>query len=224
MTTVESFYLGADFDRDYLNESPRSSLIHYFASSNKPYLCVGTIEPRKNHNFLLDAFEKIWQMYPETCLCLVGRYGWKSPELADRIVKHPRHNTSLLWFNDLNDTELTFCYKNAKALIFPSFIEGFGLPLVEAMYYNCPVMASDIPIFREVGGEGCAYFSPSNTHELIVLVQSMEKNGYLPGIKKIDTSRWVSWKASANSFFQIIYRHFYQNIEDSNKRKLNIIV
>lgn len=201
------FLLGADLDLIDQTLHVRKSLETLFSES-KPYLCVGTIEPRKNHVFLLDAFDKIWKNNHDVHLCIVGCYGWKSEILEERISKHPLFGRNLRWFKDLNDTELSFCYKNSKALIFPSIIEGFGLPLIEALHYGCPVMASDIPVFREIGGDNCSYFSIDSPDDLISEINHFESLGILSGTKQTGDFEWINWEDSALQFYTIIAEHF----------------
>ncbi len=87
-------------------------------------------------------------------------------DFVEQLQKHSQYGKSLFWLNDATDTELAFCYRNARALVYPSIIEGFGLPLVEALYYGCPVLASDIPVFHEIGGDHCTYFSLESSAQL----------------------------------------------------------
>lgn len=201
------FLLGADFNLANQTLFVRKSLEKLFSES-KPYLCVGTIEPRKNHGFLLDAFDKIWVNNLDITLCIVGCYGWKSEPLEERIEKHPLFGRNLRWFSDLNDTELSFCYKNSKALIFPSIIEGFGLPLIEALHYGCPVIASDIPVFREIGGENCTYFPIDSPDSLTTVIDHFESSEIFPKLRQCGHYKWISWEDSALQFYTIIADHF----------------
>ena len=148
-----------------------------------PYLTVGTIEPRKNHVLLLDALDQVWQQYPDTSLCIVGRIGWLCEELVSRIVRHPQYNRSLFMFNDLSDAELEYCYQHARGLIFPSHAEGFGLPVVEALQHGLHVLVSDIPIHREVGREFCTYFDHQSPDALARLVCGVEATGRFPDVR-----------------------------------------
>lgn len=207
--TVTHFYLGANLDLIDSREDIRKSLRSCFTEINKPYLCVGTIEPRKNYAFLLDAFEQLWCDGFEVSLCIVGRYGWKVEEVRERIRSHARRGISLFWFEDLTDTELAYCYKNAKALVYPSIIEGFGLPLIEALHYGCPVMASDISVFREIGGARCSYFSLDSPRRLVKLIKSYEKTDILSGSREPGTFNWANWEESTTELMKIIYEHFH---------------
>lgn len=128
-------------------------------SAGSVYLAVGTIEPRKNHEYLLDAFELAWGAGSEARLCIIGRIDWKREALLKRICEHAEFGRRLFMFNEISDSGLQYAYGHAKALVFSSHDEGFGLPLVEAMQRGLPVMGSDIPVFHEIGGDYMAYFA-----------------------------------------------------------------
>src|SRR5262249_40144708 len=118
----------------------------------KTYLMVGTVEPRKNHAHVLSAFEQLWSAGADVNLAIVGKYSWNSTEFKERLRRHPCFGNRLFWFEDVRDGELEYCYRHAAALITASYAEGFNLPIVEALRAGCPVLASDIPVHREVGG------------------------------------------------------------------------
>ncbi len=140
-----------------------------------PYLMVATFDPRKNHRYLLDAFERIWRESPHLQLCLVGRVGWLCEGIRQRVLDHPRLNKQLHLFHDLNDAEVQHCYRNARAVVFPSIVEGFGLPIVEALASGCPVFASDTSIHREVGQADCLYFDLNDPRHLQSLIRDWEQ-------------------------------------------------
>lgn len=136
----------------------------------KPFLIVCTVEPRKNHSLLLDAFELVRNRVRSAKVCVVGRYGWSSEQIVERMKTHVEFGRGLHWLSDLGDTELDYCYRHAGAFVFPSFEEGFGLPIVESLCHGLTTLVSDIPTHREVGGDYCHYFSPHSAHELAKLM------------------------------------------------------
>jgi glycosyltransferase involved in cell wall biosynthesis len=127
-------------------------------SNREIVLIVGTVEPRKGHAFALDAMDELWRQGRSTVLVIVGRPGWKTKDLQQRIRAHPEHGKRLLWLDDASDEMLGHLYRQAKGVFNPSLGEGFGLPLVEAMYHNCSLLARNLGVFREIAGEQIEYF------------------------------------------------------------------
>jgi len=130
-------------------------------------------------------------------LCIVGRMGWKVEALLRRIEQHPEKNVRLFWWSDLSDDELLYCYGNAKMLLFPSFIEGFGLPLVESLSNGLPVLASDTPIHREIGGEQIGYFDLADPHSLKEKLLAIEASGIPDSLQVSPGYQWLSWLESS---------------------------
>ncbi len=188
------FYLGADFtNTNYSKGNIRAEIKSFFDSKAPVYLTVSTIEPRKNHAFILDAFDKLWQEGADVKLLFIGKVGWKVDKLISRIHSHPKFSSSLLAIHNASDAELSYSYTNAKALIFASFVEGFGLPIIEAMNHLLPVFVSDTKIHREIGGENVEYFSLEDCGALAQIISDdMTKQK-----KQIAHTEWLSWAQSA---------------------------
>lgn len=192
----DHFHLGSELDQANPGAVVRQS-VQRMCKAHSVYLMVSTIEPRKNHAYLLNAFEFLWDEGSDVALCFVGKIGWKTEKLIERIKQHPQLNKRLFMFNDLSDRELEYCYSHSRALVFPSYVEGFGLPLVEAMQRGLPAMASDIPVFREIGGDSMAYFGLSEPESLCRLVRRFEASGQFPAPLSLDNWSWLSWRDSA---------------------------
>lgn len=190
----EHFYLGSELDLVRDNSVLDGKLTRMFDEGDPVYLMVSTIEPRKNHAYLLNAFELLWAQGSRARLCIIGKVGWKCEDLVTRVRRHPELNKRLFMFNKLNDLGLEYAYANSRALVFPSYVEGFGLPLVEAMQRKLPVMASDIPVFREVGGDFVAYFDLQRSETLAGLVQEFERSDSFPATRAVTDWRWLTWR------------------------------
>lgn len=134
------------------------------------YLMVGTIEPRKGHAFVLDAFERAWGMGADINLVIVGRPGWMSEDLIERMRNHEQLERRLWWMEQASDEYMGRIMDTATALIAASEGEGFGLPLVEAAREGLPVLARDIPVFREVGDGFADYFDGLSPEHLTSLL------------------------------------------------------
>ncbi len=204
------FHLGTELDLMEKSPAIRQELQNVFdgpTGRSLVYLMVGTIEPRKNYGFLLNAFELLWQKDEPFVLCLAGKVGWRCEDIVTRVKNHREYNKRLFMFNDLSDAELEYCYRSSRSLVYPSYVEGFGLPLVEAMQRCLPVMASDIPVFREIGGDFVAYFDPDQPQTLVALIMDFEKKGIFPAARKLEEWSWLNWEDSAKLFFNAIKSH-----------------
>lgn len=196
------FYLGADVVRH--EESAREQLVQSI-SRRDSYLIVSTIEPRKNHRYLIDTFSELWRRGYPLKLHIVGRVGWKVDELLERIKEHPEFNKQLFLWHDLDDGELVYCYKHSKSLVFPSYVEGFGLPIIEAQHHQLAVLASDTPIHREVGGDSIGYFDLNEPADLVSKIIAIEGGDSSPDKVAFDVEQFT-WAKSADMLSEEIYR------------------
>lgn len=189
----------AQFSQNSFNRPIRPDLVYLF-KNKKIWITVGTIEPRKNHQFILDNFDSLWSEGHSDILLIIGRVGWKCEDVIKRIEKHPELNKKLFFKSDITDSELNFCYKNSVGLIFASYTEGFGLPIVEAMAANLKVYCSDIPVFREVGVNYPTYFSLNQKHSLkkAIIENHLKTNREKP--------HWIDWDESAQEFISIVMK------------------
>ena len=201
---IEFFYLGAGIKAAAHDESALAKIRTVFDPAGGPvYLCVGTVEPRKQHSLVLDAFERLWQEAANARLVIFGRHGWRSDELAHRIRKHPEFGRRLAWIDRGSDAELDYAYRHATSLIFASRCEGFGLPLAEAMQYGLPVIASDIPVFREIGGDYPRYFDVDRVETLFDALRDFERLRSLGRISR-SVHPWLTWSESARMLLQTV--------------------
>ncbi len=192
----EHFILGSDFNYKRGKKSVVREEFKNLFKLRSTYLIVSTVEPRKNHKYLIDVFDKLWEQNININLCIVGRVGWKIENLLDRIHNHKEFNKRLYHFDDLNDSELIYSYQNSKILLFPSIVEGFGLPIVESLTNHLPVLASDTPIHREVGGDKIGYFNIEDSNDLVNKIVEIEQNGIPKSIIPPNDYRWLDWKES----------------------------
>ncbi|MCJ8204818.1 glycosyltransferase family 1 protein [Pseudomonas sp. RGM2987] len=208
------FYLGSDLDLIDQTRAVDLDLQRLFKQPEPVFLMVSTIEPRKNHAYLLDAFEQAWAVGSRARLCIVGKIGWKCEALIERIRRHPQLGRNLFMFNNLYDQSLEYAYQHATALVFPSYVEGFGLPLVEAMQRGLPAMASDIDVFREIGGDFMAYFDLEDPQSLANLVTDMERTGAFPAKRTLDQWQWLSWRQASEQLVERIEHHVTTTASD----------
>lgn len=128
-----------------------------------PYFVVlGTIEPRKNHLLLLNLWRQMAaQLGPAAPrLVVIGRRGWENENIIDMLERCAAIDGLVRETGSLPDREVASLVRGARALLFPSFAEGYGLPLAEALALGVPAIASDLPALREVGGAVPDYLDP----------------------------------------------------------------
>lgn len=126
------------------------------------FVVLGTIEARKNHLMLLHVWSRIVrQLGPDSPrLLVIGQRGWECEQVFDLLERSERLKGTVVEINRCDDATLAAHLAQARALLFPSLLEGYGLPLVEALQAGTPVIASDLPVFREIAGEIPDYLDP----------------------------------------------------------------
>jgi glycosyltransferase involved in cell wall biosynthesis len=127
------------------------------------FVMIGTIEPRKNHLLLLHLWRLlISQNQNSPRLVIVGNRGWEHEQVIDILDRSKAVNAHVVEVSGLQSADLLRLVGGARALLMPSFDEGYGLPLVEALSIGTPAIASDIPVFREVTQGRATFLSPLN--------------------------------------------------------------
>ncbi|MEO0937505.1 MAG: glycosyltransferase family 1 protein [Pseudomonadota bacterium] len=126
------------------------------------FVTLGTIEPRKNHALLLDIWDRLGSGAPH--LLILGARGWSNDAVFARLDARP-DSTKIKEVAGLSDGAVADILRRANGLLFPSFAEGYGLPAVEAAANGVPVIASDLPVFREVLGNIPVYASPHDGYQ-----------------------------------------------------------
>jgi len=180
----------------------------FSAPSGRVYLAVGTLEPRKNHSFLLEAFDTLWREGVHATLVVVGRPGWGGDAIEASIRVHPERGSRLHLFTDFNDAELAMAYSRANALVMASKAEGFGLPIIEAERDGLRVFASDIPAHREVAGPDCSFFALDSSERLVELLRRDATAGPGVGRQVARPGRQAAtmWEDSAHELIEICHR------------------
>lgn len=132
-----------------------------FSIKGKYFLYVGTVEPRKNIISLVKAFGTFAEKHENTYLVIAGGLGWKYKKTLKEI-KRSKFCDRIILTGYVNGKEKAGLYKNCSAFVFVSHYEGFGLPLIEAMCYGCPVITAKNSSLAEVGGEAAFYVEDEN--------------------------------------------------------------
>jgi glycosyltransferase involved in cell wall biosynthesis len=175
----------------------------------RSFLMVGTIEPRKGCLEVIQAFDRLWRADTDINLVIVGKEGWKDlpddmrrdiPETVETLRAHPELNKRLFWLEGISDEYLEKVYMASTCLIAASHGEGFGLPLIEAARHKLPVIARDIPVFREVAERHAYYFTGDLAHSIETWLTLHARNQH-PGS---DEMPWLSWRESAERLWNLL--------------------
>lgn len=213
-----SFELGAEFEakEGVVREHVRA--IFPPDANNAPHLMVATFDPRKNHSFVLDAFDEIWKQFPDRKLCFIGRVGWLCEDVIERIQQHPKYGKQLFALHDVSDVELHYCYQRARSVLMPSTVEGFGLPIAEALWHQRHVFASATDIHKEVGRDECEYFSldtPKNLAKMIIAWE-MQQDDCSP--RKDSHYQPISWEQSVASLIEQCTSQLFPDTAEPDKQ------
>jgi len=182
-------------------------------------LFVGTIEPRKNQETLLDAFEVLAEKYNDLNLILIGKKGWKIDDFIHRVKKHYLLGKQLFWLNDIDDNTLIHFYQNAFIVAYLSKYEGYGLPIAESLQYNNITIASKNSSMYEVGRDAADYIEYNSLNEITDIISLYYNNKKLYEEKKKYISKnfkALSWDQFAQSIFDI-----FNNIDKSISLRRN---
>lgn len=193
--------------REGTNATETSRVRAKYGISDPYILSVGTIEPRKNIPALLRAYGKNASFFRHRrCkLLLVGMKGWLYDEVY-RTVGEYALDRDVLFTGYVEGHELVTIYREAEFAVFPSFYEGFGMPLLEAMASETPVLASDIAAHREVLGDAALFFPPEDEEELCRLMRDLyEDHGLRRTLTEKGRRRALrfTWEASAAELARI---------------------
>lgn len=203
------FHLGADVEASIPTKGMPEDAPDILANLAKrpTILMVGTLEPRKGQALALAAFERLWEKGIQANLAIVGKQGWLVEELAIQLKNHPEHNRRLFWLHNVSDEYLQAIYANSSALLAASEAEGFGLPLIEAAQFGIPIIARDIPVFREVGGEHAFYFSGNSPAELSTRLTAWLKKHESGEVPQSKNMPWQTWAESARQLMNVVSNH-----------------
>ena len=193
------FHLGADLGKANPSRgipAGGEELLEHLRAS-QTILMVGTIEPRKRHEAVLDAAEELWKAGKDVDLVFVGRNGWQMDAFVRRMETHEQRGKRFHWLQGVSDEYLEKLYEAADGVISASLQEGYGLPLIEAAQHGKPLLLRRIPVFEEVAGEHAAYFESEERRELAAAIDGWLEQirlGTAPGSAGIPC---LSWKQSA---------------------------
>ncbi len=204
---VETIYLGNDdlFIPDHRKEIPEK-----YGISSPYFLFVSTIEPRKNLNLLLNAYSRFRMNTSDVIkLVIVGARGWKCKKIFSEIEAHP-YKEDIILPGYVPLEELPAFYSQALAFIYPSFYEGFGLPVLEAMACGAPCLVSNVSSLPEVAGNATLMFNPFDTGDLTEQMDLISSDPNLRAElsgRAIKQAALFSWDRFALEFLDTLARY-----------------
>ncbi len=167
--------------------------------STPSVLMVGTLEPRKAHDQVLSAFDLLWKKQDiAPILVIVGQAGWKTDVLQAQLRTHPQMGRRLVWLEDASDEFLVRLYAACSGILIASHAEGFGLPLIEAAIHGKPVLARNIPVFRETTIPLVSYFDRDNPPDLATAISAWLLAPSSPRINEAPARGLTTWQHSAH--------------------------
>lgn len=199
---VEVVYPGVK--ERFMNKKLDGKNFRHQAITGKYILFVGTLQPRKNIQRLIEAFSKLQK--DKLQLVMVGKKGWMYRDIL-RAPKKFGVEKKVIFLDFISDENLPQLYENAQCFVLPSLYEGFGLPILEAMKYGCPVLTSNISSLPEVGGEAALYFDPYNVNDMaekidrVLSDSNLRKDMIEKGKKQV---KKFSWEKSAEKVLAVL--------------------
>ena len=212
---IEWSHHGADFLATFKGQKRPVAAAAVLAqlAARPSFLMVGTIEPRKGHDLVLQACSELWRRGVACNLVIVGREGWQHlpdplrrdlPMTLASLRQHAQRGHYLHWLEGADDDLLQQLYRHSSALIFASHGEGFGLPLIEAAQHELPIIARDLPVFREVAGEYASYFTATTAAALADVLADWLRDHAAGRQRPSRGMPWLTWAASAEHLCEIL--------------------
>jgi len=172
------------------------------AGPGKPYLLfVGTIEPRKNLDTLLSAWASLPTNFrQENQLLIVGMQGWNSKSTMCRLRQMAREDKNIKYLGYVPEGDLPALVAGAQALVYPSFYEGFGIPVAQAVAAGCPVITSNTSSLPEVAGGAAVLIDPRSVSEIASAIQRVAESPALRESMRsrgLERAKHFTWERAA---------------------------
>ena len=189
--------LGYDQENYFIRKdrNEMEAILSHYGVKMPYFLYVGRLEKKKNIKGLIQAYQQLTinhQSLIIPSLVLIGQPGYGYSEVKNQIKK----NKNIIFLGYVKNQDLAVFYNRAEAFIFPSFYEGFGIPILEAMACGCPVLASRVASIPEVGGQADLYFNPQDISEItqsmnkIIKHQDLKKDLIAKGLEQVKNFSW----------------------------------
>ncbi|WP_407209309.1 glycosyltransferase family 4 protein [Enterobacter hormaechei] len=170
------------------------------------FLYIATFEKRKNHDNLIIAFSNYVKKYEQhATLFLIGRdLGYRKH--IEALISKYQIGEFVTIIEKLSESELNILYERTYCFVNPSLYEGFGMPLIEAMYFDCHVICSDIDVFHEIAKEHAYYFDPLDHESILNAMKEIKNTEIKDGCKTSYAIKNFSWSAIADNFINLLVK------------------
>lgn len=174
-------------------------------------LMVGTVEPRKNHALAYHVWRRLIERHGARAprLVIAGGEGWLTGDLRQHIARDPLTRDRVVWLNRVSGAELAWLYRNCLFAVYPSWYEGWGLPVAECLAHGKYCIASDRSSLPEVGGDLVGYHDPLDAVHMLRLVEEAAFDPELRTAREVEVrSRYVTtmWAQTADRLFAELAR------------------
>lgn len=206
---IHVIYNGYDKKNYRLYEKSKIDQVKSQYNLTKPYLIfIGRLEEKKNTSFLIECFAEFKKKFPEYNLVLIGRKGYGFDKVEENIKKYGLEN-DVIFPGWIETNDLTKILAGARAMIFPSNYEGFGIPVIEAMACGTPVICSNTTSLPEVAGDAAILVDPKNKEQIveamkkIVADENLRQNLVEKGLENV---KRFSWEKCAQETLDVILK------------------
>lgn len=193
---------------DFLNRHNQSKIAEikkkYSITYKKYIYFIGTMEPRKNLLSLIKAYRKLPQSIKNQYgLVIAGSPGWKDADTKNTLESALQAGENILHIGFVDQADSPALFQAASLFVMPSIYEGFGMPVLEAMASGCKVLANNIPVLREVGGDAVDYVDATNIEELTNSIQRSLTDAYDADAVAKNLARF-SWKNNVHAIISAL--------------------
>ena len=203
---VEVVYPGIKEPNKENKENSMKELEKKYDIHGRYILFVGTLQPRKNIVKLIKAFKIVSAKFGDLGLVIIGKKGWMYEDILEAPKKEEIEG-KVKFLDFVEDADLPSFYKNAECFVLPSLYEGFGLPVVEAMQYGCPVLTSNVSSLPEAGGDAALYFDPYDEKDIASKIEEVLSDNLLREKMKskgFEQVKKFNWEKSARQVLDIL--------------------
>jgi glycosyltransferase involved in cell wall biosynthesis len=205
---IEVVYNGASDVYRPISEADKQMVRKEFMQSKPYFLYAGSIHPRKNVARLLQAFDQFKQKHPDSShlIALAGRKAWKTEDTM-AVYEQMDHKESVVFLGHLPQEKLSRLVASAEALTYVSLFEGFGIPIIEAMQSDVPVITSNVSSMKEIGGSAALLVNPESVMEIAQAMESLAFNSDLQEAliqRGREQVQQFSWEKTAQRCWQAL--------------------